>query len=265
MTSTLDAFSPKDEVARILRFIQDTFSQQKKTRAVIGVSGGIDSSVSLCLVSQALGPENVTAIMMPFGDQSTDDAQAVGQMCGVPESNQKTIQIEPIVTAAANILSAHDDMVRFGNLQARSRMMILYDHAKKLEALVCGTENKSEKYLAYFTRFGDEASDIEPIQHLYKTQVRHLAKFLELPENILQKQPSAGLWSNQTDEAELGFSYHDADRVLSVLVDECGLDLDEFAKKEVAEVQPEIVQQVINRVTSQHFKHEVPYVMTELS
>lgn len=155
---------------------------------------------------------------------------------------------------------------------ARSRMIMLFDQAKKLDALVCGTENKSEKYLGYFTRFGDEASDIEPIQGFYKTQIRQLAEHLQLPEVFLKKSPSAGLWKDQTDEQELGFSYAVADQIFEQLIDEKGgvlyLQLIEGQRlpevttaihQVLPEISKEIITTVLKRVQSQQFKHEVPY------
>ena len=127
------------------------------------------------------------------------------------------MNIGKAVDELAATLGAADDQLRLGNIMARVRMICLYDLAKQLDALVCGTENKSEKYLGYFTRFGDEASDIEPIMHLYKTEVYELAKHLGIPGAIVAKPPSADLWSEQTDERELGFSYKEADQVLHVL------------------------------------------------
>ena len=153
-----------------------------------------------------------------------------------------------MVDAIAGELQVGDDQLRLGNIMARVRMIAVYDLAKKLDALVCGTENKSEKYLGYFTRFGDEASDIEPIQHLYKTQIRQLVEYLKMPQTFLEKPPSAGLWQDQTDEKELGFSYEEADKALAEIIDGEQTGADAAIKTKVQA-----------RVKSQHFKHEVPY------
>lgn len=131
---------------------------------------------------------------------------------------------------------------------ARTRMICVFDTAKELDALVCGTENKSEHYLGYFTRFGDAASDIEPISTLYKTQVRMAAVDLGIPEVFLTKAPSAGLWENQTDEGEMGFTYEDADRALAVLLGESTEEVDQNLLKKVDTV-----------VKAQEFKRMVPY------
>jgi NAD+ synthase len=146
------------------------------------------------------------------------------------------------------------DNIRKGNLMARARMMILYDNAKKRKALVMGTENKSEYLLGYFTRFGDEASDIEPLRNLFKTQMYDLAKYLGVPEVILTKKPTAGLWEGQTDEGEFGFTYKEADEILSLSFDE---------KKSVDEIvaagfSKDIVDRVLSRVRGNDFKHRLP-------
>lgn len=264
--------NPKDEVNRVVDFLQKTFDQQGKSSAVIAVSGGIDSALSLTLLSRALGPKRVFPILLPFADQAMDDAKAIVEWNEIPQENVHIVHIEgavdeikeTIISKSNGVLrhlvgTPQDDKlspVRKGNIMARVRMIYVYDLAKKLDALVVGTENKSEKYLGYFTRFGDGASDIEPIQHLYKTQVRQLALELQFPSIFLEKAPSAGLWEAQTDEDELGFSYAQADQVMTQFIDE---------KKDpkIIEVDgkhdEELVQKVIGQIMSQEFKHQVPY------
>ncbi|HSX24459.1 MAG TPA: NAD(+) synthase, partial [Candidatus Andersenbacteria bacterium] len=167
-----------------------------------------------------------------------------------------TIQIEPIVAAASAALNTKAAF-RLGNIMARCRMIAIYDLAKQKDALVVGTENRSEKYLGYFTRFGDEASDIEPIQQFYKTQVRQLAAHLKLPQEIIQKHPSAGLWDNQTDEQELGFTYEAADKILHAYLDEKKTG----SAIELSNIPKATVNAVLARVASQHFKLETPYTI----
>lgn len=252
--------NPHQEIERIVTFIRQTFHNQGKKNAVIAVSGGIDSALSLTLLTQALGAENVTPVFLPYDVQSTADAKEVSRFNQIPEAQGQEINIQPLVDSfVAELRISEEDTFRKGNIMARCRMVVVYDLAKKLDALVCGTENKSEKYLGYFTRFGDEASDLEPLQHLYKTQVRQLAQILELPEPILSKAPSAGLWNNQTDESELGYTYQQADLVLQEYID----------KKRKPEqivlenVSQETIEQVVQRVQAMEFKHQVPYIMEE--
>ena len=147
------------------------------------------------------------------------------------------------------------DSFRLGNVMARVRMITAYDYAKKLNSLVCGTENKTEYLLGYFTRFGDEASDIEPIQHVYKTNIYKLGEFLGVPNNILEAQPTAGLWAGQTDEGEFGFSYKEADEVLFRFIDR---------SETIEEIEKEgfrNARKIIGFLKKNEFKHKVPYAL----
>lgn len=259
------SFSSTTAMTQIVEFIKNTFVKCNKNFGVIAVSGGIDSAVSLNLLVQALGKDKVTTLLMPYAGQDMGDAELALDFCQIPKENRKKINIQPLVDQLANlsadngIQSNSDKQKRLGNIMARVRMTILYDWAAKLDALVCGTENKSERYLGYFTRFGDQASDLEPIAHLYKTQVLALAKYMNLPERLITKPPSAELWPNQTDETELGFTYAQADLVLQRLVD------DKIPAENIVleNVDPETVQKIINRVGSQAFKQQVPYEISE--
>lgn len=267
-------FNPSEAEQLITTFIQGIFALANKKQAVIAVSGGIDSAVSLCLLSKALGKENVVGLMLPYANQNMEDAQLMLEFCQIPEKNRITINIQPVVETLESLISPPDfawgdntaqsdsdfqldnqKQKRVGNIMARVRMIVLYDWAAKLDALVCGTENKSEKYLGYFTRFGDQASDLEPIEHLYKTQVYELAHFLHLPDRLIAKPPSAELWSGQTDENELGFTYTQADSVLQKLIDE-KIPAENIS---LENVDPETVKKIISRVEFQAFKLVVPY------
>ena len=265
-------------IGEILSFIKQTFAKTGKHTAIVAVSGGIDSAVSLSLVVRALGAEHVHTLLLPYGDQDMTDARAVIDFNQTSVDNQHEIQIKPIVDAIFNLTQNKENQseIRQGNIMARTRMILVYDLAKTLDALVCGTENKSEKYLGYFTRFGDEASDLEPIQHLFKTQVRQVANELGLPARILQKPPSAGLWQDQTDEAEFGFTYEDADKVLEIIVDKQPALLERLTNgkarslEEVrdgarflsgASLDPSIIEKVLKHVQANWFKHQVPYHM----
>lgn len=242
----------------IINFLQKTFLATGKKNAVIAVSGGIDSAVSLSLLAKALPKEQIWPILLPYHRQDMTDATTILDFWELPESNRKILNIASVVDALCKSLQVEDaDQVRKGNLMARTRMIAVFDYAKSKDALVVGTENKSEHYLGYFTRFGDAASDLEPLVHLYKTQVRELAQELSLPEVFLQKAPSAGLWENQSDEIEFGFSYELADQVLSYLIDR------QLSQAEILELfsatDREAVQKILARVENMSFKHQVPY------
>lgn len=255
---SLELTQPQQTLDEILEFIRQTFAVTDKRTGVIALSGGIDSALALSLLTQALGSKNVIPVLLPYHTQPMDDAYAVLEYLDIAKDQWQEINILEMVNSFSETLSLSDaDVFRKGNVKARCRMIAVYDIAKKENALVCGTENKSEHFLGYFTRFGDAASDLEPITHLYKTQVRQLAQFLQLPESILTKAPSAGLWLGQTDEAEMGFTYAEADRVLEALVDQGQAP----STIKLEGVAPEIVKKVIQQVESMHFKLEVPYAL----
>ena len=206
-------------VAGILtRFIQIEIRRAGFQRAVVGLSGGIDSSVVTYLCAKALGPDNVLAVTMPYttsSEATRRDSQAVIDRLGV-----QTVDV-PITPQIEAYFAAFPDaaQMRLANKCARERMTVLYDQSAACGGLVAGTSNKSELLLGYGTQFGDMASAINPIGDLYKTQLNQLAAYLGLPESILRKAPTGDLWVGQTDEGELGFTYAEVDRLLVQLVD----------------------------------------------
>ncbi len=247
-----------DYTNKLTAFLKKAFAKAGFTKAVVALSGGVDSATSCTLVVRALGRENVYPILLPYGQlnhQGVVDARAVIEKLEIPEANVSEIDIKPLIDPMLALDPAIDN-IRKGNTMARMRMIVLFDQAKKRNALVVGTENRSEHLLGYFTRFGDEASDIEPLRNLYKTQVYQLATYLGLPQQILTKKPTAGLWEGQTDEGEFGFTYKEADQILAMLFDE---------KKSVEEVvaqgfSRETVKKVQARVAANSFKHNLPLI-----
>lgn len=231
-----------EKVEQIVTWLKKIYGDKP---AVIAVSGGVDSALALTLLVKALGKDKVTPICLPYHDQDAKDARTIIGWNGVLQ-NMEEVNIGEMVDQVAAKLKIEEDELRKGNVMARIRMIVVFDYAKKLGALVCGTENKSEHYLGYFTRFGDAASDVEPISGLYKTEVWEMAKVLGLPEVFYTKPPSAGLWQGQTDEAEMGFTYAEADKVL---------------KNEIEGIEPEIVARVRQMVKQNEFKRAVPYVI----
>lgn len=244
-------------VAKAVAFVRNYFKNEGLApKAVIGLSGGIDSAVTYAILVRALGKENVTAIMLPnsqAGSEACDWACQVTAEFGVLP---KKIDIGPMVRLTAAMLAAENDPVRLGNIAARTRMIVLMDQAKKEGAILVGTENKTEHYLGYFTIGGDEVSNLEIIRDLYKTQVREVARYLGIPQGVIDKPPTADLWEGQTDEEELGFTYEEADLILEAIFD-LGLDKQEMFDKGFDCVK---VAKVKDRIRKVDFKiREKPY------
>lgn len=253
-------FNPEETAGKLTDFLQRSFAEAGFSRAVIALSGGVDSAVSCSLAVQGLGVDNVYPVLLPCGAlnaQGVLDAMAVVEWLKIPLAHVVRIDIKPAVDAI--ISGSKDpgmDNVRRGNIMARVRMAVLFDQAKKRQAMVVGTENKSEHLLGYYTRFGDEASDIEPLRNLYKTQVYQLAKYLAVPDAILAKPPTAGLWDGQTDEGELGFSYEVADQILAGLYDEKKTS-EELVASGFDQV---VITKVRSWVEKNAFKHSLPVI-----
>lgn len=242
----------------IIAFLKDTFSHAGIERSVIAWSGGIDSTVSLYLLSHALKKENITILHLPYETSYESDFRVIQKELDFKDEQFKIVSIKPFVDTLCESRSISNSL-RKGNIMARTRMILLYDVAKELNALVCGTENRTEDLLGYFTRFGDQASDIEPIQHLYKTEVFALAAELGIPDTFITRAPSAGLWSGQTDEGEFGFSYKEADEVLSRYYDDNGA-VTQMEKEGLMNAR-----KIIALAKKNAFKHEVPYTIQTLN
>ncbi len=248
----------KKTVKNIVASLKKVFCQSGFSRAVIALSGGIDSGLSCGLTVRALGKNNVFPILLPYGQLNLPglaDALKLIDLLGIPKKNVVKIDIKSYVDEIIKI-DPQMDHVRKGNVMARVRMIFIFDQAKKRKALVVGTENKSEHLLGYFTRFGDEASDIEPIRSLYKTHVYQLAKFLNLPEVILTKNPTAGLWENQTDEKEFGFTYKEADQILYYRFDK-KLSLQNIIARGLKKAT---ILRVLQFAKRNDFKHKLPFI-----
>ena len=220
--------------------------------AVIGVSGGVDSAVVAFLCARALGPENVHAIRMPYRTSSADsleDAQAVIDALGC---RARTIDI----SGAVDGYLAHEpeaDARRRGNVMARTRMLVLFDQSAKLAALPIGTGNKTERLMGYFTWHADDTPPLNPIGDLFKTQVWQLARYLGVPERVVAKAPSADLEANQTDETDLGITYLEADRILSLML--AGYPDDRLVSRGFAASDVALVRR---RVDGTHWKRHLP-------
>lgn len=234
-------------------FIHSEITRSGFSKAVVGLSGGIDSALSCYLAAEALGPQNVLAVRMPYKTSSPDSlvhAQMVIDALGV---QTLTIPITEMVEPLFDRFSEMSQMRR-GNAMARARMIVLYDQSEAFHGLVVGTGNKTEILLGYTTLFGDSANALNPIGDLYKTQVRQLSRALGMPAIIVDKPPSADLWKDQTDEGELGFTYAEVDKLLYLLVDQ------RYSPEDCIAVgfAPDFVRKVVERIRRNHFKRILP-------
>lgn len=239
----------------LVSFIRNEVEKVGVRRVVVGLSGGVDSSLSAMLAAEALGPTQVLGLMMPYKSSSPESlghAELVVRGSGI---ESLTVDITPQIDAYFDRFPDADQRRR-GNKMARERMTILYDHSARWNALVLGTSNKTELLLGYGTLYGDMASAINPLGDLYKTQVWALAEAVGVPEVIVHKKPSADLWVGQTDEGELGFSYREVDKLLYLMVD------GRYGRQELIEAGlPErFIDDVTLRIMNSQFKRRLPVI-----
>ncbi len=237
----------------LVAFLQDELIERRGiTRAVIGLSGGVDSAVTTYLCARALGPENVYAIRMPYktsSPASLADAQRVIDALGV---HARTIEITAAVDGYLQF-EPEADARRRGNVMARTRMVVLFDQSAKLDALPIGTGNKTERLLGYFTWHADDTPPVNPIGDLFKTQVWALARYLGVPQALIDKAPSADLEADQTDEGDLGITYARADAILAQLL--LGYSDPQLLERGFDAHDLELVRR---RVDSTHWKRHLP-------
>ncbi len=239
-------------------FVRGQLRQAGFERAVLGLSGGIDSAVVAFLVAEAIGPERLLCVLMPYRTSSAaslEDARSVVERLGCPS---RVVDITPIVDGYFATVSAPGELepssLRRGNFMARARMAVLYDLSAAWRGLVVGTGNKTEVLIGYTTHFGDDACAFDPVGDLYKSQLRQVAVELGVPDRIIAKPPTADLWPGQTDEAEVGVSYAELDRLLYWMVDR---------RRSTAELvergfDPAFVERVARMVAGAEFKRQVP-------
>ena len=257
-------------VAKMLvKFLRHEIHHSGFSKAIVGISGGIDSAVVAYLAVEALGAKNVLGLMLPYQTSSKSSLTDAEKIFSALKIKSEKIEITKIVEPLFKSQKIIDNLRR-GNIMARARMIILYDASQKENALVIGTSNKTEILLGYGTQFGDLASALNPIGDLYKTQIISLAKYLGIPKNIISKKPSADLFVGQTDETDFGFTYDEVDRLLYYLVDE-RMNQNEliekgFDKKFISKVKkmiqknqfkrrPPVIAKISNRTVNIDFRY----------
>jgi NAD+ synthase len=257
-TAPLPEVDAAQAIEVISGFIRSQLAQTGFRRLVVGLSGGVDSATTAFLAARAVQPDDLLAIRMPYRTSSADseaDAQRVVEALGCrTERVDITAMADPMLAQIGG--SEAETRVRRGNVMARLRMIVLYDRSAAFDGLVIGTSNKTEALLGYGTLHGDMAAAIQPIGDLYKSQLRAVAEALGVPAPILDKPPSADLWPGQTDEAELGASYDDLDRILYALVDR------RWTQERCvrAGLDARLVERVASTVARMEYKRQLPPV-----
>lgn len=235
------------------KFIKEELAKFSFSNGILGLSGGLDSTVSAFLATRALGAEHVTALLMPYGNAFSRDADDAGEVVKLLGIRSHIIDIASSVDAYYAAHPTEEPLLK-GNKMARERMSILYDFSEREKALIIGTSNKTELLLGYGTIHGDMACAINPLGDLYKTQVRMLGRHLGIPGKILKKAPTAGLWDGQTDEEELGLTYDEIDEILYPLVD-LRQSRTEVLK---AGFDPSKTDKIIRMIKNSEFKRQMP-------
>jgi NAD+ synthase len=184
---------------------------------VVGLSGGVDSAVAATFCCRAIGGDKVLGLTLPSNVSNPADIKDAAALCKHLGMDHRVISIDPMLEGFKTMPDFKESRYLLGNLMARIRMTVLYYHANREQKIVCGTSNRSEYMLGYCTKYGDNAADLQPLLHLYKTEIYEYAKELGIPESIMKKVPSAGLWEGQSDEEEIGLSYEKIDASLRSL------------------------------------------------
>lgn len=246
-------------VDEICSFIKAKLEESKTNGLVIGLSGGIDSSTVAYLCARIIESDKIIGLILPSettSPEDIEDAMAVADNLGI---NYKNLHIDHLIEPFPKLChECSKSALANGNLKARARMMLLYYHSNSMNRLVIGTGNKTELLVGYFTKYGDGGVDVLPIGDLYKTHVKEIAAYIGVPKNIIEKAPTAGLWTGQTDEEELGIKYELLDKILYLMTDE-NLSIPEVAERlKIAENE---VLRIKNMVEASKHKLSSPTIV----
>jgi NAD+ synthase len=250
------SLNEKDVASKLEKFLTDRLEASGLSGYVIGLSGGIDSSLSVSIAVRAVGPGKITGFILPYSrsaGSSLGDADMLADRLGI---KTERIDISPMIDAYYPDFDLVDP-VRTGNKMARERMSILFDRAHELNRLVLGTSNRTEICLGYGTWFGDVACSVNPLGMLYKTQVRQMAEYYDVPDSILNKTPTADLWPGQTDEDELGLEYDKVDRLLYMMIE---LEITNRKKLNEAGFENPFINRAVSLVNRFYFKRHLPKI-----
>lgn len=219
----LPDINPEISVKIIKDFIKQKITESNSSGLIVGLSGGIDSSLATYISAQGISKDKILGLIMPSDTTPLEDVEDALEVVNNLEIENKIIKIDKFIKKFNDLdkqlTSPNKLKLAKANLKARIRMLILYYHANSMDRMVLGTGNKSELLVGYFTKYGDGGVDLLPLADLYKTDVNKIALYLNLPENIINKPPSAGLWQGQTDEKEMGITYQLLDKILYLLAD----------------------------------------------
>lgn len=243
-----------DAAERLTEFIRKFVSDHGFSKIVMGISGGVDSSVSAALGARAVGPENMLAMIMPYRSSLADSEGDAAEVADLLRIKTEKVIISPMIDAYFGDKDV--SKIRRGNKLARERMSVLFDIASRDTRLVLGTSNKTEICLGYSTWYGDSACSLNPLGGLYKREIQEMARHLGIPEKVIAKNPTADLWPGQTDEGELGVSYETADKVLFEIVENGERSLEKIVS--AAGADSKVIREIVDRINRFLYKRTMP-------